>query len=169
MIKTCQKGLFLHRDLTSQAAGWRISLRVPENRAWFCLCLPVMIFSDFPAVFAEVHLDWSIVNVQRGYSCHSMPQRTTEVDFAASASLQIHFCRVSPLLMGGLKEWRSSFADFLSYTQQQSQFLTNHLKPAGSRPHKLDQQGQEQWFPTGGLRARSGSYNRSGRVTNSWS
>lgn len=36
MIKTCRKGLFLHRDLISQAAGWRISLRVPENRARFC-------------------------------------------------------------------------------------------------------------------------------------
>lgn len=111
---------------------------------------------------------WSIVNVQRGYSCYSMTQRTTEVGFAASASLQIHFCRVSPLLMGVLKEWRSSFADFLSYTQQQSQFLTNRLKPAGSHPHKLDQQGQEQRFPTGGLRAKSGSQNRSGGVTNSW-
>lgn len=90
----------------------------------------------------------------------------TEVDFAASASLQIHFFRVSPLLMGGLKEWRSGFADFLSYTQQQSQFLTSRLKPAGS--HLLDQQGQEQWFPTGGLRAKSGSKNRSGGVANSW-
>lgn len=105
---------------------------------------------------------WSIVDVQRGCSCYLMPQRwiLPPLQACKSTSLEFH-----PYWW---EVWKNEGAalQISSYTQQQSQFLTSRLKPAGL--HLLDQQGQEQRFPTGGLRAKSGSKNRSGGVANSW-